>query len=487
MLSLALVNAIRGAMTLAVISAVLFIAARPAHAQTEVVLYNYCSQPNCADGEGPSSSLTRSGAGNFYGTTALGGANMDGTVFELYPNGSGGYNETVLYSFCSLQNCADGNDPTSTVIFDDAGNLYGTACSGGANGQGVPSACGNGANGYGVVFELSPEPGGGCPSGSNLGNGWCETVLHSFKSSPDGASPFSGLTLDPSGNLYGTTYGGGSGKGTVHELSPNGSGGWSESVLYSFCAQPNCADGAYPDGQLQAMNGNLYATTENGGAYKAGTVFGLSPQPPGGCPGGSYTGNGWCETILHTFAGHPKDGNYPSGTPVLDNAGNIYGTTVYGGGGNCDANLGCGTVWKLTPSEGGYTEKILANFHSGPWFFGCCFSIRLPDNPWGGLVLDSSGDLYGMTEYGGSSTYCIENGLKSNQEGCGVIFELAKRPKEADYTNELLWIFSLTDGAHPVSSLILDGGNLYGTTYDGGLGEYCQHQEGCGVAFEFTP
>ncbi|MFY9646156.1 MAG: choice-of-anchor tandem repeat GloVer-containing protein, partial [Terriglobales bacterium] len=135
-------NTIRGALTLAVISALL-IAVRPAHAQTEIVLYNFCSQANCADGEGPASSLVRDGAGNYYGTTQLGGAHMYGTVFELSPNGNSGYNETVLYSFCSLQNCTDGNGPTSTLIFDGVGNLYGTACSGGANGQGVSSACGD--------------------------------------------------------------------------------------------------------------------------------------------------------------------------------------------------------------------------------------------------------------------------------------------------------------------------------------------------------
>ena len=483
-----LVNAIRGALTLAVISAPLLIAARPAHAQTEVVLYNFCSQPNCADGENPVASLTPDGAGNFYGTTQLGGANMRGTVFELSPNGVGGYDESVLYSFCSLSSCTDGNEPTSNVIFDGAGNLYGTACSGGANGQGVASACSDSSDGFGVVFELSPEPGGGCSGGSNRGNGWCETVLHSFLSTPDGASPFSGVTWDTKGNLYGTTYGGGSGKGTVYELSPNGSGGWSESMLYSFCAQPNCADGAYPDGQVQAANGALYATTENGGTHAAGTVFGLSPQPRGGCPNGSYTGNGWCEAILHTFAGHPKDGNYPTGTPALDGAGNLYGTTVYGGGGNCDADLGCGTVWKLTPSGEDYTEQIIANFHSGPFIVGCCFSLRLPDNPWGGVVLDSSGNVYGMAEYGGSSTYCIDNGLKSNQQGCGTLFELARRPKGTAYiVNEFLWVFSLGDGAHPVGNLILDGGNFYGTTYNGGVGEYCLYADGCGVAFEFTP
>ncbi len=480
-------NTIRGALTLAVISALL-IAVRPAHAQTEIVLYNFCSQANCADGEGPASSLVRDGAGNYYGTTQLGGAHMYGTVFELSPNGNSGYNETVLYSFCSLQNCTDGNGPTSTLIFDGVGNLYGTACSGGANGQGVSSACGDGSDGYGVVFELSPEPRGGCPNGSNSGNGWCETVLHSFLSSPDGASPFSGLTFDASGNLYGTTYGGGSGMGTVYELSAGVGGGWSESVLYSFCAQPKCADGAHPDGQVEAANGNFYATTESGGAYAAGTVFGLSPQPPGGCPSGSYTGNGWCEDILHAFSGYPTDGNFPSGTPMLDSAGNLYGTTVYGGIGNCNSDLGCGTIWKLIPSGGTYTGKVLASFQSGPGVIGCCFPIRLPDNPRAGVVLDSSGDIYGTTVYGGSSSYCTVKGAKSNQQGCGALFELARRPsKKVVYSNKLLRIFSWTDGAHPLSSLILDGGNLYGTTYNGGVGGYCPNPEGCGVAFEFTP
>src|SRR5208282_712968 len=124
---------------------------------------------------------------------------------------------------------------------------------------------------------------------------------------------------------------------------------------------------------------------------------------------------------------------------------------------------------------------------SGPGSIGCCFSIRLPDNPWAGVVLDSSGDIYGMTEYGGSSSYCIDKGLKSNQQGCGALFELARRPKSTDYKNELVWIFGLADGAHPVTSLILDGGNLYGTTSNGGLGGFCPYPDGCGVAFEFNP
>ena len=132
-----------------------------------------------------------------------------------------------------------------------------------------------------------------------------------------------------------------------------------------------------------------------------------------------------------------------------------------------------------------YSEQVLRSFHSGPAVIGCCFSIRLPYNPWAGVVLDASGNIYGMTEYGGSATYCTENG-KGQKSGCGVLYELAKNKKDA-YKNEFLWIFSWRDGAHPVSSLILDGDNLYGTTYDGGLGEFCPYPNGCGVVFEFTP
>ena len=479
---------IRGVLTLFAFSLLLFLAAGCAHAQTEIVLYNFCSQPNCVDGEGPASSLARDGAGNFYGTTALGGANGKGTVFELSPNGAGEYGESVLYSFCSVQNCADGSDPTSTLIADGAGNLYGTACSGGANGQGAGSACGAGFDGYGAVFELSPEPHGGCPSGSNGGNGWCETVLYSFKSAPDGAFPFAGLAFDGSGNLYGTTYGGGNGSGTVYELAPNGKGGWSEAVLYSFCGQAKCVDGAHPDGQLQILNGSFYATTESGGAGSAGAVFGLSSEPHGGCPGGSYTGNGWCETVLHDFTGHPKDGELPSGSLAADSAGNLYGTTVYGGIGRCnDVDKGCGTVWKMTPSGAGYTETVLHSFMSGPGFFGCCFAIQAPDLPKLGVTLDPSGNLYGMTTYGGSPSFCQEKGKKPDVDGCGAMFELVKRPKGGKYITNLLWIFTLSDGAHPLSELMWNGGDLYGTTYDGGVGSYCPYVDGCGIAFEFSP
>jgi uncharacterized repeat protein (TIGR03803 family) len=479
-----------GVLTLAKFSTLLLVALwlPPALAQTEIVLYNFCSQPNCVDGESPASTLVPDGAGNFYGTTQLGGANMSGTVFELSPNRVGGYDETVLYSFCSLPKCADGNDPTSTVILDGVGNLYGTACSGGANGQGVASACGNGSNGYGVVFELSPEPGGGCPTGSNMGNGWCESVAYNFRSNPDGANPNSELSWDLYGNLYGATNVGGGGMGTVYRLSPDGDGDWSEAVLYSFCSQPSCADGSYPNGLVQATSGAFYGTTENGGAYADGTVFELSQQPGSGCPSGSYTGNGWCEAILHAFLGHPTDGSYPSGIPALDSAGNIYGTTVYGGKGTCNSDVGCGTVWKLTLGAAGqYTEEILHSFSSGPGTFGCCSPIRLPHYPWAGVVLDSSGNIYGTTTYAGSTSYCTKEGAGAYQ-GCGTLFELASlAAKRSVYEFELLWSFNSANGANPTTSFILNDSNLYGTTDNGGTGDFCPHPDGCGIALEFTP
>ena len=213
-------NRMRRALRITVLSTLLLVALQRAQGQTEIVLYNFCSELGCVDGANPSSTLTPDSAGNFYGTTQLGGANGFGTIFELSPNGADGYNENVLYSFCSASNCVDGSNPTSNLIFDASGNLYGTACAGGYYGRTVASPCANGSDGYGVVFKLSPERGGICHLGSQSGNGWCETVLHNFKSTPDGASPVSGLTWDSLGNLYGTTYAGGGGSGSSLRVVP---------------------------------------------------------------------------------------------------------------------------------------------------------------------------------------------------------------------------------------------------------------------------
>ncbi len=392
------VCAIRSALTLAVLSALLLIltAARPAQAQTETVLYNFTGFP---DGGFPLGGLTSDRAGNFYGTTSGGGVACGetefgcGTVFELSPNGNGGWNETVLYSFTGG---ADGAEPGAPVIFDSVGNLYGTATRGGANG-------------YGVVFELSP-----------VGASWTETVLHSFAGGADGANPGS-LIMDPAGNLYGTNsagvfelspsrggwtnqviysvsaalgltmdaagniFGFGYSSGwTVFELAPNGRGGWNATVIYLLipASKHNDAPGAP---LVLDKAGNLYGTTSGGGAKNYGTVYQLSRGKKGK----------WTKKILYSFkGGEHGDGSDPLTGIVFDAAANIYGATVLGG-------LGYGTVYELVAvGKGKYQEKVL-------------WSFNLTDGygPLGPLILDSAGNLYGTTVYGGSDDW-------------GVVFEV---------------------------------------------------------------
>jgi uncharacterized repeat protein (TIGR03803 family) len=397
--------------TLPVLSALLLIAASLAEAQTEKVLFNF----TYGDGQYPASRLSADGAGNFYGTTLYGG--IEGNVFELSPNGSGGWNETVLYSFCfdGYPSCADGAQPfLSYLVIDPAGNLYGTTEYGGANG-------------YGVVFELSPD-----------GAGWKETVLHSFgvPSGTDGSAPINGLIMDSAGNLYGTTFsGGGCGCGSVFELSPSGDG-WTERVIYATDIGMGYA------GLAMDAAGNIFGAN-------ASTVFQLSPNGNGG----------WNPTVIHTFTGGPKDGSDPQGTPVLDQAGNLYGTTAYGGAKNL------GTVYKLIPGKRGkWTEKILHSFKGGPKDGG---------GPVSGIALDIAGNLYGTTQSGGKCS--------NPAEGYGTVFELAAPVGKGSYKEKILWNFNGTDGLGPTDSLVLDSaGNLYGTTVYGGT-------LNVGVVFEVTP
>jgi uncharacterized repeat protein (TIGR03803 family) len=256
------------------------LAARPAQAQTETVVHSFGVK--AGDGVSPESRLTADAAGNLYGTTAYGGVVVYGTVFELSPNRHGGWNETVLYTFTGG---ADGAEPDlSYVTFDSAGKLYGTTFAGGAYG-------------LGVVFELSPT-----------GTGWTETVLHNFGGyAGDGAKPINGLIMDRAGNLYGTTAFGGSGSdGAVFELSPS-DGGWTEQVIYNV---ESTGSGLTMDGA-----GNIFGTSIS-------TVFELSPNGIGG----------WNPAVIHTFSGaRAKHYVYPNGTPVLDHAGTLYGTTFDGG------------------------------------------------------------------------------------------------------------------------------------------------------------
>ncbi len=248
--------------------------------------------------------------------------------------------EKILHTFNN--NGTDGAVPLAGLIFDAAGNLYGTTSRGGTG------SCFYSGSGCGTVFKLSPNGGGG----------WTEQVLHYFSNNgTDGFQPLAGLIIDAAGNLYGTTATGGTHPGgTVFELTPAQGGNWTEKVLYNFCSQTNCTDGAGPlAGLIFDAAGNLYGTTSAGGTYQDfGTVFELMPTK----------GGGWTEQVLHSFA-PGTDGANPSAGLIFDAAGNLYGTTSYGGTYTCDGTS-CGTVFEVSPKAGGgWTEQVLYNFGNG--------------------------------------------------------------------------------------------------------------------------
>jgi uncharacterized repeat protein (TIGR03803 family) len=338
----------------------------------ETVLYSFCSLAKCADGETPVASLIQDAAGNLYGTTSFGGTGNGGTVFKLEPPAQqgGAWTEVVLYNFCSVKACADGKNPVASLIEDRAGNFYGTTYAGGPQG-------------WGTVFEVTP-------SGT-------ETLLYSFRqpSTGDGNSPLAGLIQDAAGNFYGTTnQGGANASGTVFEVTKAGV----ETVLYSFCSVggANCTDGANPQAGLIAdAAGNLYSTTNLGGAYGYGNVFEVSASG--------------VETDLYDFCpagGNCTDGAYPLAGVLQDVAGNLYGTTESGGAGSlgCAVNslLTCGVVFKLAPPSqqgGAWTETVLYSFCSTGGTN--CTDGEYPE---GNLIQDVAGNLYSTTSAGGSNT-----------------------------------------------------------------------------------
>jgi uncharacterized repeat protein (TIGR03803 family) len=403
-------------------------------AQTESVLRSFNSIG--IGGYYPYGSLISDSSGNLYGTTSWGGTGQCtddtgsaigcGTVFELTPAVGGSWTEKVLYSFPGTGQ--NGDEPEASLIFDASGNLYGTTYYGGLYGDGV-------------VFELSPRAGGE----------WTETVLHSFgQNGTDGALPCAGLVFDAAGNLYGTTNGGGAYYywGTVFELTPHAGGEWTETILHSF--NDAGTDGWYPlAGLVIDSAGNLYGTTYNGGVnYYEGTVFELTPT----------AGGEWTETVIHSFDNNGTDGNNPFASLTLDSAGNLYGTTIFGGAEN---NSGAGTVFELTPGTGGnWTETILRSFN------GSTIGGRFPR---AGVILDASGNLYGTTTEGGTA-------------GFGTVFELT--PKAGGgFTEKLLHSFGANarDGKDSLGGLLMDSsGNLYGTTYEGGAYTY-------GAVFKIKP
>jgi uncharacterized repeat protein (TIGR03803 family) len=398
----------------------------------EVPLYTFCAKANCSDGAASLGGLLMDSSGNVYGTTEQGGNTGCGagcgTVFKVAPDGT----ETVLYSFCSQANCADGAEPEAGLIMDGAGNLYGTTLAGGNSG------CSLTTNTCGTVFKLAPDG--------------TETTLYSFCSQAgcaDGANPHAGLVMDGAGNLYGTTEVGGANQGCVQVGASNGCGtvfevtsGGTESVLYSFCSQASCADGSYPTGGLILdSSGNLYSTTSTGGTATfcqggCGTVFEIAP--------------GGTETVLYSFcsSGDCSGGAEPNSGVIMDSAGNLYGT----------ANDHASVAYKLAPDG---TETVLHTFTGGSDGIGTST----------GLMMDGSGNLYGTTEFGGN-TSCRK------QVGCGTVYKLAP-----DGTETQIYVFkSGKGGRNPVSGVIADSqGNLYGTDINGGLTKY-----GTGVVFKIN-
>jgi uncharacterized repeat protein (TIGR03803 family) len=369
-----------------------------------------------------------------------------------------------------------------------------------------------------------------------------EQVLHNFYRSGGGSAPTSRLTSDGKGNFYGTTDGGGLGFGTIFRLSPNGHGGWRQTVLHEFTG---AADGAYPSysGITLDNAGNLYGTTSSGGSGNGGSGFGVVFRL-------SFARGVWTESVLYSFAGG-ADGAYPVSGVIADAAGNLYGATIASDVPNR------GTIFKLSPNAGGWNKQLIhyfgannagltmdaagniftagyskvyelsANRHGG-WDMKVIHTFsgypKDGSDPDGTLVFDGEGRLYGTTQFGGASgygtvyklipeekgewreriLYSFEGGptdggvpfagiildaagdifgttLFAGDSGLGTVFELMASTDNAGYKERVLWNFNGTDGALPYASLVIDtAGNLYGTSYSGGA-----HQSG--TVFEVTP
>jgi len=368
---------------------VVLVLAALAQAQTFTTLYNFTGG---TDGSQPYAAVIRDAAGNLYGTTYGGGGDLGGVVFKVDTAGT----ETVLHNFTGNP---DGAQPYTPLIRDSKGNIFGTTSAGGSN--------------CGVVFRVD--------------SAGTETVLHSFScGTSDGDYPYQGVILDKAGNLYGTTfYGGSSGKGTIFKIDTAGN----ETILHSFAG--GSSDGEFPTyGRLLRDNaGNLYGVTPQGGSSADGVVYKLNEQ-------GKLT-------VLHSFAGG-SDGCWPDGSVTMDKTGNLYGTTNY-----CGSSYG--TVWRLSKRG---KKTVLHNFTGGT-LDGAI--------PYAGVTRDSKGNLYGVTYFGGSS-------------GDGTVWKLSAKGAFA-----LLQSFDWSDGGYPVGELLRTAhGELFGTTQGGG-------KDGDGTVWSYVP
>lgn len=406
-------------LALAIFFTVTIVSAPTAHAQSFQILHTFSG---AGDGAIPSGALALGAKGKLYGGNDEGGSG-NGLIFNLTPSGSGwifyvlnnlragGVQSSLVFgpvgalygaastggmggcdegggcglvfklqppaSFCKSFNCywqetvlyrftggADGGNPSSPVIFDQAGNIYGTTTFGGTG------SC-NAGSGCGVVYELSPS-----------GGGWSQTVLHEFNATSDGIEPSGNLALDKSGNLYGEAQGGDSDNGVLWELTSN-QGVWTETVLHRF----EVGQGTFPCGGLSTdSSGNIYGVTDgDGGGDSSGVAFELSP------PGT------WTYNVLARFPGD----SIPCGPANFDTAGNFYATTFQGG------QYGYGSLFKFALSNGTWTATDLHDF-------------QLSDgiDSEGGVTVDAGGNIFGTSSQGGSFfTVC--------DFGCGTAWEVS--------------------------------------------------------------
>lgn len=370
------------------------------------------------DGEYLDTELVMGSAGNLYGTTVQGGIHGSGTVFQLAPSGSG-WTHTVLYSFTGG---ADGGEPYKGVTLDAQGNLYGTAVTGGGG------AC---EGGCGVVYKLT-----------NSAGVWTQSVIHAFTGGNDGSGPGSPVAFDKHGNLYGTTpTGGAKGFGVVYEMKPGPNGSWNLSVIHTFTGGTDGLGGSASRLLLDAV-GNVYGVNTVGGENGFGNVYELT-----------HSGDKWQLTTLYSFKDQP-DGASPYGGVIFDKSGNLYGTTYYAGANDV------GTVYKLTHSNGAWSESVLYSFKGG----------SDGDSPISTLVSDAKGNLYGTTSDGGAAT-C----------GCGTIFRMTEGSAGV-WTESVVYRFPGTPKpGFAYNGMVSDGkGNFYGTTVHGGSAND-------GAVYQLTP
>jgi uncharacterized repeat protein (TIGR03803 family) len=379
------------------------------------ILYSFAGD---TDGEYLDTDLVMDAAGNIYGTSVQGGDFGSGTVWVLSPSPSG-WHHTVLYSF---KGADDGGEPYKGVTLDSQGNLYGTTVTGGS-GQGCEGGCG-------VVYKLTKS-----------GDTWTQSVIYAFNGGDDGSGPGSGVTIDANGNVYGMTPTGGAyGVGVIYELQPGSFDSWNFSVIHPFTGGDDGSGGS-AGRMIFDKSGNLYGVTTTGGANGNGVVFELKPANNGA----------WNLQPLYPFKGMP-DAGFPYGGLVFDRAGNLYGTTYYGG------ENGLGAVYELVFQQGAWSEKVLYSFAGGT---DGSASIS-------NLVFDRAGDLLGTTSQGGAGC------------DCGVIFKLAP-DGHGGWTESVVYRFKgAPDGAFAYNGMTGDGWNFYGTTVHGGLSDD-------GTVYKFNP